>query len=261
MKISSNIAALAMLLALFFNGPTASAETGLQVAVAASLRDVFPALKTVFEKENRGVTLSPVYGASGVFSSQILQGAPFDVFLTADAKYSDLLVAEGKASRKDTHVFAKGRLAFWVSNSVGLDVKRLGLGVLKSPKINRLVMANPATAPYGRAAQEVLQKTGHGNFCRDRCLLAQDAGQAALLLDNGSVDAGFVPLSLARAGVFGKSGKWVEISDRLHSPLPNTAVVVFHPKADNRPDPSFARLFVKWLTGKKAQALLHQAGY
>src|SRR5687768_931278 len=132
-----------------------SARTPLTVAAASDLQAVMPELVSRFERES-GIPVRVSFGSSGNFFAQIQNGAPFDLFFSADIDYTTRLVAAGHADGATLTPYATGRLVLWTRKSTGIDVRR-GVAILKDSRVRRIAIANPEHAPYGRAAVAALR--------------------------------------------------------------------------------------------------------
>jgi molybdate transport system substrate-binding protein len=249
-------AAAVALLAL---GPGAQAAAAsprpLAVAAAANLEPVLPALGAAFEAEHRGAVVRWTLGASGSFFAQIGNGAPFDVFLSADAEYPQKLVRAGLAREEDLAVYATGTLVVWAPAGTPLALEERGLAALADPALRKLAIANPALAPYGRAAEAALRAAGVFPAVKDRLVLGESVGQAAQFAQSGAADAALVPLSLTFAPAL-RGGKVFRVPAGLYPAQPQSAVALSRAR-----DPELARGFVRFLAGPKGRAVLSRYGY
>jgi molybdate transport system substrate-binding protein len=233
----------------------AGAERSLAVAAAASLRPALEELARAFEAERPGVRVVLGYGASGVFFAQLRNGAPFDVFLSADREYPGRLVTAGLAAAADERVFAIGRLVVWLPPGSRVDLEREGLAALRAPNVKRIAIANPAVAPYGRAAEAALRTAGVLGAVRDRLVLGASVGQAAHFAATGAADAAFLPEALAREPELA-GGRMVPVPESLHPRIEQSGVVLSSAR-----EPELARAFLAFLEGEKGRAILVRHGY
>ncbi|HEY6001833.1 MAG TPA: molybdate ABC transporter substrate-binding protein [Anaeromyxobacter sp.] len=248
-------AALALLLV---PGPGAAAATAgrpLSVAAAANLEAVLPDLKAAFEAERAGAEVRFTLGASGSFFAQIGNGAPFDVFLSADAEYPQRIVRAGLAREEDLAVYATGTLVVWAPAGTRLALEERGLAALADPALRKLAIANPALAPYGRAAEAALRASGVLPAVKDRLVLGESVGQAAQFAQSGAADAALVPRSLTFAPAL-RGGKVFPVPAGLYPAQPQSAVALSRAR-----DLEAARAFVRFLAGPKARAVLSRYGY
>ena len=207
---------------------TPSAQGGnkgtVTVAAASDLQTVLPALLSGFEKAT-AITATVSFGSSGNFFAQIQNGAPFDVFFSADADYPRRLVAAGHAERDSLYEYATGRLVLWTRSDSGLDVRK-GLTVLRDPRVRRIAVANPDHAPYGRAAISALKAAGIYDQVKNKLVLGENISQTAQLAQSGNADVGLLARSLAFGTVLKATGTFVEIPSAAHPPLVQAAVLV-----------------------------------
>ena len=219
--------ALALLVLALHFLPAARAADAPNVAAAADLKF---ALTEIAEAHARagGARVSLSFGSSGVFRRQIAQGAPFELFLSADEAYVDALIAEGRVEGPGT-LYAIGRIALYLPNGspVKADSKLRDLAAAaRDGRLKRLAIANPEHAPYGRAAREALQHAGAWEAVRDKLVLGENAAQAARFASSGSAQAGILPLSLVRADELASKGGFVTLPASWHAPLKQKAVLI-----------------------------------
>jgi molybdate transport system substrate-binding protein len=176
-----------------------------------------------FEKET-GCTVRLSFGSSGNFLTQIENGAPFDVFFSADIAYPRKLETEGLAAPGSTYLYAVGKIVLWTSKESKLDLTK-GLAALRDPSVKKISIANPAHAPYGRAAEEALHKAGVYDAVKDRLVLGENISQAAQFVQSGNADAGILALSLAASPAMKDDGRYEIIPENLYAPIEQGAVV------------------------------------
>lgn len=234
--------------------PSPSLSRPLRVAAASDLTFVMPELNRLFATVHPGQTAETILGASGTLVAQIRKGAPFDVFLSADRRYPEALVADGLAvSNSFTH-YANGRVVLW-STRAGLD-PRVGLSILRDSAVRRLAIANPLHAPYGRAAQEILSRADLWGGWSNRVVLGETVAQTAQWVESGTVDLGLVSRSWVMAPQTGQLGRWWEVPTRLHEPLEQVAVVTR--RGESHPG---AELYRNFLRSQAAIGLLERFGF
>jgi molybdate transport system substrate-binding protein len=185
---------------------------------------------------------------------QTLQGAPFDVFLSADADHPKLLVDKGFAVPGTQFVYALGRLVLWSPDPAG--VKSDGAETLREKKFNHLAIANPKIAPYGKATLQALQALGLWEGFVPLLVQGEDIGQAFQFAASQNAELGFVALSQILASGNGKKGSWWEVPDKLYEPIDQEAVLLKH--GQNNPA---ARALLDYLRGAKSAEFIKQAGY
>jgi len=197
---------------------------GLTIAAASDLQFALPAIAAQFEKDT-GQPVRLVFGSSGNFFTQIQNGAPFDLFLSADIDYPRRLEAAGAGERGSLYQYAVGRIVLWSRSDSGIDVTR-GLSALTDDRVRRIAIANPEHAPYGRAAVAALRHEGLYDRVRAKFVLGENISQAAQFADSGSADVGLLALALALSPALKKSGTYVEIPESWHPPIEQGAVVL-----------------------------------
>src|SRR5262245_3083217 len=175
----------------------ARAQSPLRVAAASDLQAALPAIAAQFETET-GRKVAITYGSSGNFFTQLQNGAPFDVFLSADIDYPRQLERDGTAETGSLYNYASGRIVLWTRADSPLDLKR-GLAALADPSVRRIAIANPDHAPYGRAAVAALHHEGIYDRVLPKLVRGENIAQAAQFVQSGNADAGIVALSLAMA--------------------------------------------------------------
>lgn len=211
--------------AVLLSGATAAADEIL-VAAASDLQYVLPEVAARFEKET-GHKVRITFGSSGNFFSQITNGAPFDVFLSADAEYPRKLIAAGAADGDSLAAYGLGRIVLWAPQSSSLDLNK-GLAVLLSSGVKKVALANPQHAPYGRAAVAALRHEGLYEQVRGKFVLGENISQTMHFIESGNADAGFVALSLATAPPVQGRGRYWLVPQDFYPAIEQAAVVVSH---------------------------------
>lgn len=247
------------LLALALLAATPAAAAGaprtLGVAAAASLKPAAEELKVSFEARHPGVEVALTFGASGAVFAQLRNGAPFDAFLSADREYPAKLIAAGLAAAADERVYAFGRLVAWLPPGSTVDLERRGLAALADPAVRRIAMANPATAPYGRATEAALVAAGVHEAVKGKLVLGNSVAQAAQFATTGAADVAFLPSSLALGGELAR-GRAVPVPGALHPRIEQSGVVLARAR-----EPALARAFLAFLCGEEGRAVLARHGY
>lgn len=204
-------------------GVAARAEE-LSVAAAADLTYCLEDLNAAFQKAHPDATVKVSSGSSGNFFAQIKNGAPFDVFLSADMNYPRELITAGLAQEGDVVQYAVGRIVLWTTNEK-VEVSK-GLAVLRDGSVvKKIAIANPAHAPYGRAAKAALEHEGLWPAVEGRLVLGENVAQAAQFVQTGNADAGIVALSLVMSPKLAKVGRSFEIPVETYPPLEQGAVI------------------------------------
>ena len=227
----------------------------LSVAAAANLKAPAEELRRGFEAEEAGVEVALTFGASGTFFAQLRQGAPFDLFLSADREYPDRLVAAGLGRAEDERVYAHGTLVAWLPPGSTLDLERRGLAALAGPGVRRIALANPAVAPFGRATEAALRAAGVYEAVKDRLVLGTSAAQAAQFATTGAADVAFLPRSLT-LGPELSAGRVVPVPVALYPRIEQSGLVLAGAR-----EAALARRFLAFVTGEKGRAILARYGY
>jgi molybdate transport system substrate-binding protein len=208
----------------------ASQEAKPRELVVAAAADLSAALKEVadgYEKQT-GVKVKLSFGASGALTQQIQNGAPFDIFFSADMDYPRQLISAGDADGASLYQYAVGKLVLWVPADSALDVEHKGMGVLLDPAVKKIAIANPQHAPYGRAAVAALKHAGLYERLSDRLVLGENVSQAAQFVESGNAQVGFVALAHAIAPAMRGKGKYWEVPAEYYPALAQGVVVLAH---------------------------------
>ena len=248
------VLAACRVMALVLAGTAAAGEPPL-VAAAASLRHVFPEVVHAWSAAG-GAAPEVSYGSSGNLYRQIVQGAPFDLFLSADEEQALKLVRTGRTEDEGA-VYAVGRLALLVPlhSGLALDASLTDLGrAIGDGRLRRLSIANPAHAPYGRAARAALVRTGLWPRLEDRLLLAENAAQAVQFALSRGAGGGLVPYALALSGRVSAEARHVILDASMHDPI--TQRMVLLPDAG-----AGARALYRFLAGPAARRIFERSGF
>ncbi|MDD1007156.1 molybdate ABC transporter substrate-binding protein [Pseudomonas sp. A1230] len=241
---------LTSLLAVFATGAAQADE--VQVAVAANFTAPIQAIAADFEKDT-GHKLVAAYGATGQFYTQIKNGAPFEVFLSADDTTPEKLEREGDTVKGSRFTYAVGTLALWSAKDGYVDTKG---EVLKKNEYQHLSIANPKTAPYGLAATQVLEKLKLTEATKTKIVEGQNITQAYQFVSTGNAELGFVALSqIYKEGKVTSGSAWI-VPASLHDPIKQDAVILSKGK-----DNAAAKALVEYLKGPKAAAVIKSYGY
>lgn len=239
------VATIALLLGLA--APLRAAE--VPVAVAANFAEPAKAIAAAFRRAT-GDRVVIATGSSGAFATQIAHGAPFQLFLSADAARPAALERAGLTVAGSRFTYAVGRLVLYSTDGTLID----GTGmVLRAGRFRRLAIADPATAPYGTAAVQVLQRMGLAQRLRPRLVQGNSIAQAYEFVASGAAELGFV----AEAQVVGVTGgsRWL-VPNRLHDPIAQQAVLLKTGAANPA-----ARAFLAYLRSPPAKAIIRHYGY
>ncbi|MGI9022882.1 MAG: molybdate ABC transporter substrate-binding protein [Acidimicrobiales bacterium] len=240
-------------------GTASSGESGgratVRVAAAADLKFAMDEVAAALVRSQPDIDLAVTYGSSGTFFQQLSNGAPFDVFLSADLSYPAKLAEAGKASNDDVFRYAVGRLVVWAPNGSPVDATR-GLASLSSPEVTKVAIANPAHAPYGKAAVAAMQAAGVYDAVDDKLVLGENVAQAAEFAQSGNAQVGVFALSLALSSQLKDKGRFAEVPLESYPRLDQGGVVM----GDAR-DPQAARRVKDFLLGEQGRAILGGYGF
>lgn len=232
--------------------PLTAIAAEINAAVASNFAATMNEIATVFEKEH-GHSINLSFGSSGKFHAQIKNGAPFQIFFSADQEKPRQLIKEGLAVPGTGFTYAIGRLALWSAESGLVDPEAK---VLQQGDFKKLAVANPMHAPYGQAALEVLQHLGLAAAARPKLVMGENIAQAHQFVDSGNAELGFVAL----AQISDKNGikhgsAWI-VPAALHNPIRQDAVLL-KAGADNKA----AVGLLKFMQGARAKSIIAAYGY
>lgn len=224
----------------------------ITVAAAADLKFAMDELTQAFNRANLTDKVEVTYGSSGKFHTQIKQGAPYDMFFSADIAFPKELVKTGLAS-SEVIPYAIGRIVLW---SATQDASKMTLASLADPKITRIAIANPKHAPYGKRAEEALRAAGLWEAVQPKLVYGENISQTAQFALTGNAQVGVIALSLAvHPELSGKGGYWL-IPDNLHQRLEQGFVIT--KRAENSP---LAKRFAEYVSSKPARSVMTKFGF
>jgi molybdate transport system substrate-binding protein len=226
----------------------------ITIAAASDLQFAMPELVRSFEQQTKA-RVKVSYGSSGNFFSQIQNGAPFDVYFSADIVYPQKLEAAGLTEPGTLHKYATGQLVIWVRNESRLELSK-GLHVLSDPNIKKIAIANPTHAPYGRAAVAALKTEKLYEQVASRLVFGENILQTAQFVETGNADVGLIALSLAIAPAMKAKGRYVEVTSSAYPAIEQACVVV-----RNSRQKILARKFVDFVTGTEGKEVLNRFGF
>ena len=241
-------------LLLLCAGSFATAQ-GIIVAAAADMNAALPVIVANYTNKT-GQTVKLSFGSSGNLANQVRSGAPFDVFFSADEGYPRQLITEGLASKDTLYRYAVGRLVLWVPNDSPLDLPKLGMKALLDPSVKKITIANPAHAPYGRAAEATLRHYGIYNQVSSRLVLGENVSQAAQFVESSNAQAGLIALSHALAPALKGKGRYWMVPLDTYPSLNQAAVVLTRSKQQDA-----ARKFLDFVRSPEAKSLLASYGF
>ena len=233
--------------------PATTAAEEVRVAVAANFLATLNEIATNFERDT-GHTAVVSSGSSGKLYAQIINGAPFDVFFSADVTRAKLLEEEGFAVQGSRFAYAVGRLTLWSPGSVMIEGN--GKSTLLSDEVEHVAIANPQTAPYGAAAKEALQALGLWERIQDRLVRGENIGQTFHFVFSKNAQLGFVALSqVLNPKVNGAGSRW-DVPTHLYAPIRQQALLL---RTGQRQE--VARAFLDYVKGARARAIIERFGY
>lgn len=232
----------------------ASAKPIITVAAAANVQYAMSEIKTEFQKET-GIEISVIIGSSGQLTAQIKEGAPFDIFISADMKYPNTLYKEGIAIDTPS-VYAYGSLVIWTMNKNFKFDKRLK--ILLDKNIKKIALANPKTAPYGVASVEALKKFGIYNEIKDKLVYGESISPTNQYIVSRAADAGFTAKSVVLSPQMKGKGFWIAIEKSAYKPIKQGCVIL---KYGYRKHRTASKKFYDFLFSKKGKKILSSFGY
>ena len=246
-------AAALLLLAGCSRPPEARTVT---VAAASDLQFALDEAVAAYRAVTPGTDVKVSYGSSGNFYAQISNGAPYDVFFSADVAYPRQLADRGLVDPGTLVVYGVGRIVVWVPASSGVDVERLGIGALADPSVRRVSIANPQHAPYGRAAEAAMRSLGVYDAVAPKLVFGENVSQAAQFVQSGAADAGIVALSIALAPSMRAAGRYWEVPADAHPRLEQGAGVT-----STAGDRAAAERFLQFVAVGAGKAILARYGF
>ena len=230
-------------------------DSELLVAAAADLNPALNEIARQFQK-NKGTQVKVSFGASGALTQQIQNGAPFDVFFSADMDYPRQLIGQGQADAASLFQYSLGKLVLWVPASSSLDVEHKGMDILLDSSVKKIAIANPQHAPYGRAALAALKHAGLYERLADRLVLGENVSQAAQFAESGNAQAGFVALAHAMSPAIKNMGKFWMVPADYYPPLEQGVVIIT--RSQNKTE---ANAFLNYVKTKGASEVLRKYGF
>jgi molybdate transport system substrate-binding protein len=231
------------------------AGDNILIAAASNLRFAMHEICQGFQEANSSIQTKVSYGSSGNFFAQIKQGAPFDIFFSADKTYPELLEKEGLTANEMQEVYAVGKIVLWLPNESKVDSDK-GLQAVISPRVTKLAIANPRHAPYGRAAEESLRYYGLWEKVEGKLIYGENISQTAQFVHTGAADAGIIALSLAISPKMLQEGRYWVIPDESHSDIEQIYVVLKKGK-----EKESVRKFLDFIHGEKGGKILSRYGF
>jgi molybdate transport system substrate-binding protein len=238
----------------FAHGAVRAQGKEIRIAAAADLKFAMAELSEKFEKQT-GMRVKVTYGSSGNFFSQLQNGAPFDLFFSADIEYPKKLESAGLAEPQTLYEYAIGRIVIWTPADAKVDVTKEGWKSLLDASVEKIAIANPEHAPYGRAAVAALQKAGIYESVKAKLVYGDNISQAAQFVQSGNAQAGIVAKSLAVSPAMRDGKRW-EIPADMHPALEQGAVILKDAKNKDA-----ARAFLEFVKSPAGPPVLSKYGF
>ena len=241
-----------LLLAALLLLPIGSQAEQIRVAAAADLKFALDEIAASFKQANPTDEVDIIYGSSGKFFTQIQQGAPYDLYFSADIAFPRDLAQAGYAAT-EVRPYAVGRIVLW---SADRDASRMQLADLTDPTITRIAIANPRHAPYGQRAEEALRAAGLWEQLEPKLVFGENVAQTAQFVQSGNAQVGIIALSLALSPTLVTMGGYGPIPDHLHQPLEQGYIIT-----KRAADKALARRFADYLGSATARAVMTRYGF
>jgi molybdate transport system substrate-binding protein len=241
----------AIVIVLTLSASTAMAEN-ITIVAASSIKFAMTDIVSKFNAENRNDAVTAMYGSSGKFTTQIQNGAPFDMLFAADVNFPQMLQKEGLTSSGPV-VYAIGRLVIWSSTT---DATKLTLQKLSNANIRKVSIANTDIAPYGMRAKEALKSVGMWEKVQNKLVFGENIEHATQMVRTGAADAGIIALSLARNPTMSKQGGYSLIDSSLHGSLAQAFVITKRAK-----NSALARRFAAYVQTPESRNTIEKYGF
>jgi molybdate transport system substrate-binding protein len=236
--------------------PPPARKRTLTIAAASDLKFALDELLQQFRAKHPEADVQVTYGSSGNFFAQLGNGAPFDVFLSADVSYPRKLAEQGLVHDSGVFLYAVGRIVVWVPRGSPLAVETLGLKALEAPEAKRIAIANPKHAPYGRAAEAAMRSQGVYDAVQAKLVLGENIAQTAQFVQSGSADVGIIALALALAPAMKEQGRYWEVPLDAYPRMEQGGAIT-----RSAQDVELALAFRAFLLGAEGKALLERYGF
>ncbi len=232
---------------------SALAAQTITVAAAANMKYAVTDIAKEFSKET-GIEVKIITGASGKLTQQIMSGAPYDAFLSADVEYPAKL-AKGGYTTTPAQVYAYGTLILW--SNTGADLSK-GVAVVADPSVKKIAVANPKTAPYGIEAMNAMKYTKVANVAAPKIITAESISQVGAYVTTKAVDVGFMAKSVVLSPEMKNVGKWVEVDPKSYNTIDQAMVGLKNGMPQNQ---IAAKKFLRFMSSAKALEILKASGY
>jgi molybdate transport system substrate-binding protein len=248
--IMNTLASLLAVFLLCFAGSIRAGE--ITIAAAADLKFALEEIVAGFRQGHPGEKVATVYGSSGKFHTQIQQGAPYDLFFSADIAYPRQL-AEKRFAASAVQPYACGRIVLW---SASRDAGKMTIADLADPGIRKIAIANPRHAPYGKRAEEALRAAGVWQKVESRLVMGENIAQTAQYVQSGNADVGIIALALALNKELASKGSYTLIPENLHQPLEQGFIVTKHAAGNE-----LAKTFADYMASAQARRIMVHYGF
>jgi len=238
------------------NAAARAGKGQLRIAAASDLKFALEEMKTAFEQLHPESAVTLNFGSSGSFYAQLANEAPFDLFLSADFEYARRLAEGGQGVSGGAFPYARGHIVVWTRSDPAFDLDRKDLNILREASVQKIAIANPKTAPYGRAAVAALQKLGIYEAVEPKLVYAENVAQAAQMVQTGSADIGIIALSLAVSPALRDTGQSWRVPDDAYPPIIQGGIVLSWAS-----DAALAGAFREFLLGGAGASILTQFGF
>lgn len=228
----------------------------VSIAAASDLRFPLDEIIASFSSREPGIDVTVSYGSSGNFYSQLSNGAPFDIFLSADIEYPRKLVAGGQGLSETLFPYAVGQIVVWTPKSSAIDLERLGVQALAAPEARSIAIANPQHAPYGRAAESAMKTLGVYEAVKGRLVLGENIAQTAQFIESGAADIGIIALSLAMSPSMRDKGHYWRVPLDAYPRLEQGGVILSWAR-----DRDAAQRFIAYMRGADGRKTLGEYGF
>jgi molybdate transport system substrate-binding protein len=239
---------------VFITGVNVAVAEEITIAAASDLSFAFREIATEYENTT-GNHVRLTLGSSGNFFAQIQNGAPFDLYFSADIAYPRKLEEAGLTVPGSLYQYAVGRIVLWTGKDSPLDLSK-GLEILREPAIKKIAIANPKHAPYGRAAVAAMEYFKVYDQVKGKLILGENISQAAQFIESGACDIGIIALSLAIAPAMKSKGTYWEVPAEAHPSLEQGVVILKSSKNQES-----ARQFLEFIKGPNGQEIMKRYGF
>jgi len=224
----------------------------INIAAAADLKFAMDEIVATFKETYPKNDISVIYGSSGKFKTQIQQGAPYDLYFSADITFPQELAKSGFAT-SDAMPYALGRIVLW---STTMEANKMTLDHLTDTKISRIAIANPRHAPYGKRAEEALRATGIWEKVKPKLVYGENIAQTAQFVQSGNAQIGIIALSLARNPELAVQSSYWLIPEQLHAPLEQGFIITKRAESN-----ALAKQFADYMHHTNARAIMTKYGF